>query len=212
MEESSMKRLIFSLLVFCSVAAWGQADSARIRLTERYRTAWEALVPKHFTAQYAGSIGLMNFGVGWHYYRNHWETELLFGWVPKYASEETKVTTTLKQRYIPWRIPISSRWDIEPLTAGLFMNTIFGENFWRSEPSRYDNGYYGFMTKVRANIFMGQRVRYKIPTKKQRFYESISLYYELSICDLYLVSSVPNSRVSLWDTLSLAFGLKLEIF
>lgn len=179
--------------------------------TGKYRDSWAELIPNQFVTQYAGSIGIMNFGIGWHYYHDHWETEIMGGWVPKYNSNEAKPTLTLKQRYVPWNVNISSRWDIQPLTTGMFLNTLFGENFWNKEPSRYTNGYYGFSPKIRINIFVGQRLRYKIPERHKFFVKSISAYYEFSTCDLYIVSAFINKNVTIGDILSLAFGIRLEI-
>ena len=73
-------------------------------------------------------------------------------------------------------------------------------------------GYYGFNTKLRYNVFIGQRLRYNIPRRHRNFSKSISLYYELSTCDLYVVSSVPNRHVGFTDILSLALGLRMELF
>lgn len=179
---------------------------------KKYKSVWEHLIPNQFITQYAGSIGIVNFGLGWHYHRHHWETQILGGWVPGYTSDDTKGTLTLKQCYIPWRIKTYKQWDIEPLTTGMFFNTIFGENFWGKEPSRYPANYYGFSTKIRVNIFLGQQIRYNIPNNKRLLFKSISFYYELSTCDLYVVSAFNNSNVHIDDILSLAIGLKLELF
>ncbi len=212
------KQIISILLTLCSaIAISAQETSVKEpttydKTTSAYKSVWENFIPNQSTIQYAGSIGVMNFGIGWHYYRNHWETEILGGWVPKYDSTEAKPTFTLKQRYIPWRLEMSQRWDIEPLTTGMFFNTIFGENFWKNEPERYGQSYYGFSSKVRINIFLGQRLRYKIPSKNRKFFKSISAYYEFSTCDLYVVSAFVNKNIKVTDILSLAFGLRLEIF
>ncbi len=70
---------------------------------ERYMRRWMRLVPNQATLQYAGSIGLMSVGVGWHYGKNqHWETELLIGFVPRYHTESVHTTFTIKERYVPW--------------------------------------------------------------------------------------------------------------
>ena len=163
--------------------------------------------------QYAGSIGVVAFGTGWHYgRRDNWETELLLGFVPKYNSDKAKVTLTLRQRYVPWHLPVGRDWHVEPLTAGLFFSSIFGENFWASEPSRYPKRYYGFSTKIRTHVFLGQRLKYTIPDRYRLHNKSVSLYYELSTCDLYLVTAVTNRAVRLRDILSLAVGLRFEVF
>ncbi len=180
---------------------------------DRYRRRWLRLIPSQHTVQYAGSIGVVAFGTGWHYgRRDNWETELLLGFVPKYNSDKAKVTLTLRQRYVPWHLPVGRDWHVEPLTAGLFFSSIFGEDFWASEPSRYPKRYYGFSTKIRTHVFLGQRLKYTIPDRYRLHNKSVSLYYELSTCDLYLVTAVTNRAVRLRDILSLAVGLRFEVF
>ena len=182
----------------------------------RYKREWARLVPNQMALQFAGSIGMFSIGAGWHYGRgDHWETEILFGFLPRTNGSPHHYTLTAKQRYVPWHIPLSARsqrWVFEPLTAGLFINTIFGEGFWRHAPSKYTKGYYGFNTKLRYNIFVGQRIRFNIPQRHRFFARSISFYYELSTCDLYLVSAIPNQQVTAADILSLALGLRVELF
>ena len=178
----------------------------------QYRDFWYKLIPNQLTVQYAGSIGVASLGFGWHYGKHlNWETDMMLGVVPKYNSEETKVTFTVKERYIPWHLNVSSHWTIEPLTTGIFFNSIFGEGFWSKEPSRYPDRYYGFSTRVRANIFLGQRFTYRIPSKDRHFFRSISAYYEFSSCDMYIISSITNKNVKFGDILSFAAGLKLNI-
>ncbi len=217
-----MRKWLISLLLLGGASPAAFAATERLeevppskyqRNTERYNNAWERLIPNQTAVQFAGSIGMFSAGFGWHYgKRDRWETELLLGFVPKYASERAKPTFTVKERFTPWQVDLSSRWCLEPLSTGLFANGIFGEGFWRREPSRYSNGYYGFATKVRFHIFLGQRIRYKIPGRIRRYNKSIAFYYELSTCDLYLISAFTNKQVNFLDALSLGLGLRFEIF
>ena len=172
---------------------------------------WARLIPNQATLQYAGSIGLMSAGIGWHYGREHWETDLLVGIVPRYHSEHAKTSFTMKQRYVPWHVRISSRWTVQPLTAGVFFNTISGDDFWRRQPDKYPKHYYGFSTKLRSHVFLGQRLRYNIPSRHRVINSAVSAYYELSSCDLYLVSKAVNRDYPWSRTLSLAFGLRWEM-
>lgn len=173
---------------------------------------WEKIIPNQVTIQYAGSIGLISAGIGWHYGRgNHWESEFLVGILPKYKSDEISTTFTLKERYIPWHCQVHRRWTIEPFTTGIFFNFIGGEDFWSRQPSRYPKNYYGFSTKVRTSIFIGQRIRFNIPRNRRLLHQAISAYYEISTCDLYLVSKLTNKDFPWKETLSLAFGLRWEM-
>lgn len=164
-----------------------------------------------FPPLYAGNMGLLSFGTGWDYgKRNQWETDILLGFIPKYSSKKTKVTMTLKQNYMPWSINIGKGFSTEPLACGLYLNTVFGDQFWVNEPDRYPKGYYGFSSKVRIHIYMGQRLTYDIDPQRRFLAKSVTFFYEISTCDLYLVSAVQNSYLRPRDYLSLSFGLKFQ--
>lgn len=148
-----------------------QIDSADIskkrssrydKRVHRYRKHWESLIPTHTKLQFAGNMGLLSLGTGWDYgKRNQWETDILFGILPKYDSKRTKITMTLKQNYMPWSISLGKDFAVEPLACGMYFNTVFGGEFWTHEPDRYPKGYYGFSSKVRIHAFLGQRLTYK---------------------------------------------------
>ena len=179
---------------------------------EGYRSMWESLMPTYTKFQYAGGMGLINAGFGWSYGKNNqWETDILFGIIPKYSSDNAKMTFTLKQNYIPWRKKLNDSFTFEPLECGLYFNTVFSDEFWTKEPDRYPKGYYNFSTRVRTHAFIGQRLRFNIPDKKRLFARSITAFYEISSCDLYIVSAFTN-HLNPNDYLRLSFGLKFDIF
>ena len=179
----------------------------------RYRSAWEALIPTHTKIQYAGGMGLLSWGIGWDYgKRGQWETDLLLGFIPRYSSRHFKMTMTLKQNFIPWSVYLGKDFSLEPLTCGLYFNTVFSDDFWTEEPDRYPHGYYGFSNRIRSHIFLGQRIRFDVPEKYRKFSKSITAFYEISSCDFYLVSAFTNSYLTPLDYLRLSFGLKFQIF
>ena len=193
------------------------ADSLELsryeRRMKRYSSVWQSLQPSQFIMQNAGNMGLLSFGLGWNYgKRNQWETHLLFGWIPKYKGHSVRMTMTLKETYIPWNKRLGEEWRLEPLTVGLYANTVFGKAFWRSQPSRYPDKYYQFLsTRVRLNIFMGQRITVIIPNNKRKFIKSMTAFYELSTCDLYIRCMFQDSSVKLKDIVGLSLGLKMQI-
>lgn len=180
------------------------------RKLERYQNQWNSLIPKYQNLQFAGSIGLLSAGMGWDYGRQRqWETEFMFGFVPGFSSNKTKVTLTLKQNYVPWEVSLGKNWVLEPLETGLFVNTVLASDFWVKEPEKYPNNYYKFSTRVRFHAFLGQRIALNM---KENFpFRRITVYYELSTCDLYLISKFTNQYVKMVDILSLSFGLKFHI-
>ena len=190
---------------------------------QRYRQRWASLIPSQFVVQNAGNMGIISAGVGWSYgKRKQWETHLLFGYIPAHQSSRGKLTTSLKENFIPWSIVLSPKtqssaerwtdgWSLEPVTASIYLNTVYGHEFWKSQPRRYPNKYYEFMsTKFRLNVALGQRLTWKIPRNKRKYAKSISLFYEVSSCDLYLRAKFIDHDVPLKDILGLSIGLKLQ--
>lgn len=236
MKWLSFKKKFFTLLgAFLLLAATSQAqdvfnskpDTIIIRDTvyletkaplqgydkkaERLRSRWLHLVPTYNKIQFAGSMGLISMGTGWDYGKNNqWETDLLFGFVPKYSSGKNKLTMTLKQNFIPWTVRLNDQFNLKPLSTGLYVNTVFGNDFWRTEPSKYPNSYYKFSTKLRINVFMGQAWEFKLDTSKKVFCKSISFFYEISTNELYLISAVNNKYLKASDFLSLSLGIKIQ--
>ena len=179
---------------------------------EGYRNMWESLMPTYTKIQYDGGMGLINAGFGWSYgKKDQWETDIFFGIIPKYSSDNAKITFTLKQNYIPWRKKLNDSFTFEPLECGLYFNTVFSDEFWTKEPDRYPKGYYNISTRVRTHVFIGQRLRFNIPDKKRLFARSITAFYEISSCDFYIISAFTN-HLNPDDYLRLSFGLKFDIF
>ena len=206
------------MLLLFSPGSFAQQDSIvkpnkYDKRIHRYRGHWEKLIPTHTKVQFAGNMGLLSFGTGWDYgKKNQWETDVFLGFIPKYDSKRTKVTMTLKQNYMPWSLNLGRGFSTEPLTCGIYFNTVFGNEFWVHEPDRYPKGYYGFSSKIRSHIFLGQRLTYVIDPQRRYTAKSITFFYELSTCDLYLISAATNSYLRPRDYLSLSFGLKLQLF
>ena len=206
------------MLLLFSPGSFAQQDSIvkpnkYDKRIHRYRGHWEKLIPTHTKVQFAGNMGLLSFGTGWDYgKKNQWETDVFLGFIPKYDSKRTKVTMTLKQNYMPWSLNLGRGFSTEPLTCGIYFYTVFGNEFWVHEPDRYPKGYYGFSSKIRSHIFLGQRLTYDIDPQRRYTAKSITFFYELSTCDLYLISAATNSYLRPRDYLSLSFGLKLQLF
>ncbi|MBQ8265037.1 MAG: hypothetical protein IJY95_00340 [Bacteroides sp.] len=216
MNSLNIKLMLIGIVV-CFFCLQGYATSIDEtnrykKRVEGYRSMWESLMPTYTKLQYAGGMGLINSGFGWSYGKNNqWETDILFGIIPKYSSDNAKMTFTLKQNYIPWRKKLNDSFTFEPLECGLYFNTVFSDEFWTKEPDRYPKGYYNFSTRVRTHAFIGQRLRFNIPDKKRLFARSITAFYEISSCDLYIVSAFTN-HLNPDDYLRLSFGLKFDIF
>lgn len=199
------------MLSFAINANAQEIDSTIISSTyqKKYISRWQKMIPRYTKIQYAGSMGAVALGTGWNYGRNHWETDVWLGYVPKYSDKHAMITFTLKQHYIPWNIELGDKFRLSPLTCGIFINTLLDRDFWVAEPDRYPKGYYGFSTRIRSHLFLGQKITF-IP-KSSKMNRSISFYYDVSVCDLYLISAITNRYLKPKDYLSLGFGIQFQI-
>lgn len=207
-----MRRCFFSicLLLLSISASYSQEVSCDDNEISKFQTTLNKLIPQYIKVQFAGSIGVVSVGSGWIYGQDRWESDIILGVVPKTKYNSTMPVLTLKQSYIPWHLPIkSSSFEVSPLVCGMFINSIMNDSFWIAEPSRYGEGYYNFSTQIRFNIHIGQRITYHIKREKYRL-KSYSFFYELSTCDMYLISAITNSYLKPKDYLSLALGLKFN--
>lgn len=219
MRSYSSKIILFllSFLLVCHASVIAQEsmdvefegyEIKKHKITSR----WQTLIPKYTKVQFAGSMGLISAGMGWtHGRKRHWETDLLLGVVPKYSTAKTKITMTIKANYIPWTVPLNDKFNLKPMSTGLYINTVFGGDFWGKEPGKYPNSYYNFSTRFRINIFIGQGWEYKLDTSKKVLCESITFFYEVSTNELYLASAATNKYLKAKDFLGLSLGVRLQI-
>ena len=189
-------------------------STAYIRRLERYRHLWQNLIPKGVKLQFAGNMGMFSLGPTWIYGKNRqWETSLLFGFIPKHSSDKVRLTFTLKEDFVPWsiKLPRSLSWiEFKPLATGIYLNSVLSNEFWTSLPKKYPNGYYWFATRLRPNIYLGERLEFNIPESRRQLAKSICVFYEISTCDYYFVQRIHNKHFSPEKFLTLSFGLQFE--
>lgn len=174
------------------------------------QTFWEKLIPRYGKVQFAGSMGMLSVGTGWDYGKNHWETDLLLGFVPKESDRKTMLTCTLKQNYIPWKISLRDHLYLDILTSGFYINIAFADRLWLASPDYYPDRYYTFSTKVRAHIFLGERITLHLDKQKWKM-QSVAFFYELSASDIYIETAFKNRSIKPKDYLSLSFGIKIQV-
>jgi hypothetical protein len=214
MKSQHFKHTI--LFIIFGISLMGKLVQAQTAYEERvtkYKDKWQHLIPSYYKTQFAGGMGLISVGTGWDYGKNNqWETDVFLGFLPKYSTDRSKVTFTLKQNFIPWEIHVNHRLSINPLTCGVYLNTIFGSQYWATEPDKYPDNYYSFSTKMRFYVFAGQRFTWNINPRKRLYAKSLSFFYELNTNDLYLASAIPNNYLSARDIIKLSLGIKMQVF
>jgi len=230
-----LRPLIFSLICLLPVLGWGQIGSessyaSREERVERAKEIWLKVIPNISTLQYAGNIGAISAGIGWDYGKHdRWETHVQVGFLPKMDAERAACTFTLRENLIPWSFGLGKRswaeerkdrqWNrraicsLEPLVFSMFMNTIFNDEFWVKEPEKYNGGdYYRFSSKIRTHLGLGSRLSLNIPRAKQKHFERVSIYYEISTYDLAIISAVPNKSISFGDIICAGVGIQYKFF
>jgi hypothetical protein len=212
-----MKLFIFSLLLslICrSLAAQTVPDTLPRRhelKSEQYMSRWTRFIPNYSKLQVAGGMGVVSVGWGWEYgRRDQWETDMLIGILPKFSGNRVSLSFTLKQNYIPWRIPVGRKLSLEPLETGIYLNMLSSHDFWLLEPEKYNPPYYSFTTNLRLHFYVGQRL--VINLHKRAAHKTLTLFYELSMNDLYIVSAVENWDMWAHDIIVLSFGAKILLF
>lgn len=212
-------RLFLSLLAVCFpmlVSANSGSGDNRLSSNSRNHTnyqGWERMIPTHIKLQYAGGMGLLSAGIGWDYGRkNRWETDVMVGLLPKSYSDRFHMTFTLRQNYIPWSVNITPQLALEPFACGVYGNIITGERFWLKEPERYPGAksYYNFSSRLRFHLYIGQRLT--LFMSEESMLKALSLYYELSMNDLMLISRINNRTLKLSDVVHFSIGVKAQLF
>jgi len=176
---------------------------------DNYVSRWNRLIPRYSKIHFAGGMGVVSVGTGWDYgKKKQWETDLMIGVLPRFSGDKTSATFTIKQNYIPWRIPLTSNIFFEPLETGIFMNKLTSRDFWSREPEKYNGPYYRFATNTRFNVFVGQRL--KINLNGKYAHRSLTAFYEIGSCDLYIISAFTNRSLSMRDIINISFGVKFQ--
>lgn len=199
----------------CSCAADTTESAVSYKYKERVDRSiqrWHKLMPTLFTLQFAGDIGMFSAGFGWNYGKSkQWETHMLFGYLPPRQNYSHYWTFTLRETYNPWRINIGKLWSVTPLSVNMSINSILHGDFWMSEPERYPSGYYGFSSRMRFHIGFGQRFSFNIPESRCYLHSKLSVYYEVSTCDLYIRQKFLNSAIPFSDIIVLGAGVIISL-
>lgn len=169
------------------------------------------LVPSHTKVQYAGSMGIISASSGWSYgKKEQWESDIFIGFLSDKVSDNSTFVFTIKESYIPFRKSYKNGLIFEPLNTGLFITRSFDKNLWVKPPEKYPDSYYGMSVNLRFNIFIGQSLGVKIPSKNSDRVRVASFFYELNSNDLYIVSAWDNSNISIFDIVKLSLGVKFR--
>lgn len=118
------------MLLFLFLAGTLQAqeeieDDVRYKKrVEKYISRWEKLIPHYTKLQFAGSMGMLSLGTGWNYYRNHWETDVYLGIVPR-NSDRHAMATLHSNRIITLGTSVSPTSYLSNLSPAVSISILF---------------------------------------------------------------------------------------
>lgn len=209
---SNFRFFIALILFLVPVGAVSQDSLANEKYERRMQTRdnmWRSLIPDITVLQFAGGTGMFSLGTGWVYGKSdNWETTVNLGFIPRKYNDRPYWVFSVKENYLPWRIALGrTPLEVRPLCVTFGLSSILHGDFWTSEPDRYPKGYYGFSSKIRAHIGVGQRFSLNIPYERRRLGRQISFYYEVSTCELYIRQKIMSGKIPLKDIIILGVGL-----
>ncbi|GAB3584621.1 hypothetical protein [Hymenobacter daeguensis] len=209
-----MKKLLFSVLLLASLGAQAATppDTAAVKPADNSRPERPWYRPRHLALQTGGGLGMVAAGAGYEFSKDHLETDILIGYVPKYYAGSTLSLASLKFMYSPFHLPVGEKFQVVPITVGAYFSYTHG-TINDELKGQYSSDYYWFSTDTRYGPLLGSRVTFLAPpiaaTGQPR---KISVYYELGSNDLYLASYLNNRNGGLGfgQLLTLALGVKAD--
>ncbi len=196
-----MNFFFFFLLIFLNFSSYTQQ-------TEKIKKWYK---PNHVRVQFAGNIGMFSLASGWSFFNNNLELSLSLGYVPKFVTYKYIYITSFKAIYKYQKLDFHIKnIHFKPLAFGLATNNTIGKDYNKYQNSKlYSNNYYWWNISHRFALLYEAEVYIKLNTK---YLNGLSIYFETSLWDLYLISYYANknrSYLSLWDIVTFAIGTKL---
>ena len=151
--------------------------------------------------------------MGWAYGKDlRWESDLSVGFLPKTASTPPKAVFAFRQSVAPFAIRLGhSPFTIRPATLSLGASYVDDKKLWLEQPDRYPVRYYKFPTRASLIMGFGQRCDFRLPSARGKRSKTISVYYDLSTYEKYLMSGVQNKCIKFSDIIKLDIGLRIQI-
>lgn len=161
-------------------------------------------VPDYVKTQFAGNIGLVSVGVGYQLFDKVLYSELMYGFVPKFASRADNIhLITIKNTFPIYRKKIGENLTITPI-AGIATTLDIGINSFTTLPSKYPDGYY-FPTAIHFTLFGGALIHKDF--KKKKLFKGVDFYVELGTVETYLWYAITSKDVKINDIFSIATGV-----
>ena len=164
--------------------------------------------PDEVNIQYAGSIGFLSAGAGYHFFKEKTTLSFHVGYIPEKLGGEMTILA-VKFEYKPFAIKIKDKVIIHPINPTFFPSYTLGQNFdFKFEKPQYRRGYYFWSSALRLHLAFGTEV--KLLTNKTSKIKALSLYAEANTNDLYMISWFKNRELAAFrDIFKMGYGVKM---
>lgn len=196
------------LFVFClSINLFSQSNSEGIlnqNQEEQQKNQVSKLLPDYASFQFAGNIGFLSAGLGYQLFSNKLNTEMVYGFVPKYQETEAIHQITLKNTVPLFRFQHENL--IFTPMLGLTATYETGRHSFVFLDDKYPDGYYAsnafhFTFLLALSVHKDLKPSYLI--------KGVDFYYEVSTVDTYFWYGISNKEVKMNEVFSLALGMRL---
>ncbi|GAB3810989.1 hypothetical protein GCM10028895_00720 [Pontibacter rugosus] len=163
--------------------------------------------PDGVTLQFAGNTGMFAVGPSYSFSKDKINAELLYGFVPKFDSEEVLHLLTIKGVYKPVkRVELGSDFTLTPLRVNLGLSYYFRDQFSTTWDSDYPKNYYWWTSSLRLTGGLGTELNY--PIQNSKAIKEMTLYGEVSTYDLIVTSAIKDRTLTAWDIISFSLGVR----
>ncbi|MBN1970564.1 MAG: hypothetical protein JXR48_07340 [Candidatus Delongbacteria bacterium] len=188
-----MKKLLALLLIFVSLL---KADFTKI----------EKFLPNSSLVQFAGNLGFISTGFGYHFLNQKVETCFYYGYLPKSMAGTDIHQFTLKSSYTFMKRRLDKQWNIYFLNS---ISVIYSrlKNTYTIWPEYYPDGYY-FANSIHTQINFGFQIKKR---KIQDYIDRLSYVVEFGLLDMQIYYMIKSEKPNMFDYLNCSLGLKFEL-
>jgi len=159
-------------------------------------------LPRVYTLQYAGNLGLLSGGLGYSLLNDKIRVGVFYGYVPKAYAPKAIHTIAFKSTLNVFQ----SRGGQDKLYLGTTLNMETGNNAFLKLPDKYPKGYYQ-TNAFHSTVFAG--VKSFIAVKHDWWLKGVEPYLECGTVDTYLYYCLAD-KLSFFNILSLSAGVNFK--
>lgn len=162
-------------------------------------------VPDFANLQFAGNIGFLSAGVGYHFFDQRLNTALMYGFVPQSLTNAKPTHTITIKNTAPIFNKKLGDYTISP-TGGLGLSFDTGNNSQLFLPKKYPDRYY-FTNAFHLTFIMGAKMHKEF--KGSLNIKGADFYVELVTVETYIYHALKSSEIPLSKAFSMALGINL---